>query len=277
MGGAAPDSEPTLDLRGRLAVVTGGAGILGSRFCRDLARHGARVVIADADAGRATALAEELARDEHATGTARATTIDLADEESVAAWAQDVLDSDGVPDVLVNNAAAKSPSFFAPVESFPLPDWNAVMAVNVTGVFLTLRAFAHRMAERGSGSIVNVGSIYGVAGPDQRIYDGSWYEEMGGAINTPLVYSASKAALGGITRWAATRWGPAGVRCNTLVPGGVRSGQNDVFVERYSQRVPMNRMAEKRDISGALLFLASDASAYVNGHSLVVDGGLTAW
>jgi len=131
------------------------------------------------------------------------------------------------------------------------------------------------MARRGRGSIVNTLSIYGIVGPDQRIYEGSSYE--GRAINTPAIYSASKAGLWGLTKYLATYWGGNGVRVNAITPGGVFSGQNDVFVDRYSARVPLGRMAHKNELCGALVFLASDASSYVTGQNLVVDGGLTAW
>jgi NAD(P)-dependent dehydrogenase (short-subunit alcohol dehydrogenase family) len=136
------------------------------------------------------------------------------------------------------------------------------MAVNATGVMLACQAFGPDMARRGKGSIVNFLSIYGI---ERK------------AINTPAVYSASKAAVWGLTKYLAAYWGPRGVRVNAVTPGGVFSGQNETFVKRYSARVPMGRMAEKDEICGAVVFLASDASSYVTGQNLVVDGGLTAW
>jgi NAD(P)-dependent dehydrogenase (short-subunit alcohol dehydrogenase family) len=180
-------------------------------------------------------------------------------------------------DVLINNAAAKSPHFFAPLESFPLEDWNQVMAVNVTGIFLAVRELGPTMAVKGKGSIINVSSIYGVVGPDQRIYEGSHYEDMGWTINTPLIYSTTKGAIISMTRYLATYWGPKGVRTNTLTPGGIYSGQNDAFNRKYSEKVPLGRMATAEDMVGALMFLASDASAYMNGQNIIVDGGWTAW
>src|SRR5690606_12376277 len=125
------------------------------------------------------------------------------------------------------------------------------------------------------GVIVNTLSIYGIVAPDQRIYEGSQY--LGSAINTPAIYSASKAGLWGLTQYLATYWGPRGVRVNAVTPGGVASGQNDTFVERYSARVPLGRMARAGDIASAMRYLASDAAQYVNGHNLVVDGGWTTW
>jgi NAD(P)-dependent dehydrogenase (short-subunit alcohol dehydrogenase family) len=181
----------------------------------------------------------------------------------------------GATTVLINNAAAKSPNFFEPFESFPLQDWEQVMRVNATGVMLCCQEFGSGMAERGRGSIINLLSIYGIVAPDQRIYEGSLYE--GRAINTPAVYSASKAAVWGLTRYLAGYWGHRGVRVNAVTPGGVFSGQNDAFVQRYSACVPLGRMAQRDELTGAVVYLASGASSYVSGHNLVVDGGLTVW
>lgn len=262
-------------LQGKVAVVTGGTGMLGSLYCRRLAEAGARVIVADLDAGRCRTLAGDITRD---TGVAAAgLAVDLACETAVKAWAREILDTYQSVDVIVNNAATKSPDFFAPLDSFPLADWNSVMAVNVTGMFLVVRELGPAMAAKGSGSIINVSSIYGSLGPDQRIYEGSWYEELGGAINTPLIYSVSKGAVIAMTTYLASYWGPKGVRTNTLTPGGVSSGQNSTFSEKYSARVPLGRMAEAEEMVGALLYLASDASSYVNGQNIFVDGGLTAW
>ncbi len=262
-------------LDNRVAVVTGACGILGGVFSRSLAEAGANVIIADLDDGRVKALADEISRD--TGGEAHGAPVDLRSEASVKAWALGILSEHGQVDVIVNNAAAKSPGFFAPLKDFSVADWNEVFSVNVGGVFLVVRELGPTMAERGSGSIINISSIYGVVGPDQRIYEGSRYEAMGGAINTPLVYSASKGAVIAMTRYLAAYWGARGVRTNTLTPGGVSSGQHDAFMEKYSNRVPLGRMAKRDELTGALLFLASDASSYVNGQNIIVDGGLTAW
>jgi NAD(P)-dependent dehydrogenase (short-subunit alcohol dehydrogenase family) len=263
------------DLTGKTAVVTGGTGILGSLYCRRLAEAGAQVVVADLSGERCKKLASELST---RTGNAAlGLSVDLSDELSVKNWSKKIIDSYGHTDIIVNNAAAKSPGFFAPLDTFALADWNQVMAVNVTGMFLVIRELGPSMAARGRGSIINVSSIYGVVGPDQRIYEGSWYEELGGAINTPLIYSATKGAVISMTRYLAAYWGPKGVRTNTLSPGGVSSGQNSTFSEKYSARVPLGRMATAEEMVGALLFLAADASSYVNGQNIIVDGGLVAW
>lgn len=262
-------------LDNKVVVVTGGTGILGSLYCRRLAEAGAKVIISDLDVNKCNKLAEDIAA---STGNAAfGKAVDLSNEQSVISWAQDIINEWDCIDVLINNAATKSQNFFAPLEQFPLDDWNKVMAVNVTGMFLASRELGTVMAKRGKGNIINISSIYGVVGPDQRIYEGSWYEEMGGAINTPLIYSATKGAVVAMTRYLATYWGCRGVRTNTLTPGGVSSGQNSIFNDKYSSRVPMGRMATAEEMVGALLFLASDASSYVNGQNIVIDGGWTAW
>lgn len=260
----------------RVAVVTGGAGILGQHFAAALADHGAAVAVVDLDADAVRAVADDLA------GTygveARGVVGDVADPDSVTAVVAEVERSLGPIDVLHNNAASKSRSleaFFAPTDEFGLETWREVTSVNLDGMFLMARAVGRGMVARGRGSIVQTASIYGVMAPDQRIYEGSEY--LGMPISSPAVYSASKAGVVGLTRHLASEWGAAGVRVNTLVPGGVRSGQNDTFVERYAARVPLGRMAEADEMAGALIFLASDASSYVTGQTLVVDGGLSAW
>lgn len=262
-------------LDGKVAVVTGGVGILGRGYCRALAERGAEVVVADIDQSACDNLTTLLTAETGAKVHGLA--VDLSSEASIVDWSKVILDTCGRVDVLMNNAAAKAKGFFAPLEKYSLQTWNDVMAVNVNALFLATRELGPGMAERGSGSIINVASIYGIVGPDQRIYEDSWYEDLGGAINTPMIYAATKGAVVSITRYLATYWGPKGVRCNCLTPGGVASGQNEEFDKRYSARVPMARMAKADEMIGALIYLASDASSYVNGQNIIVDGGWTAW
>ena len=259
----------------KVAIVTGGVGILGRGYCRALAERGAEVVVADIDQGACDTLAATLTAETGAT--VRGMAVNLSSEESIVTWARAILDAYGRVDVLMNNAAAKAEGFFAPLEKYSMKTWNEVMAVNVNAVFLAVRELGPSMAERGQGSIINVSSIYGVVAPDQRIYEGSWYEDLGGAINTPMIYAATKGAVISMTRYLATYWGPRGVRVNCLTPGGVASGQNEEFDKKYSAHVPMGRMANADEMIGALLYLASDASSYVNGQNIIVDGGWTAW
>ena len=260
------------NLGARVVILTGGAGILGTRMAMALVMHGARVAVVDRDRAR---LDKALAAISAPSDVCRAFEADITDRASLELL-RDEIESLWAPvEVLANNAAFKSENFFAPFEDFPLADWNEVFAVNLTAAMLACQVFGSGMARRGRGSIINTLSIYGVAAPDQRIYEGSLYE--GRAINTPAVYSASKAGLWGLTKYLSSYWGGAGVRVNAITPGGVFSGQNDTFVARYSARVPMGRMAEQDEMSGALVFLASDASSYMTGQNIVVDGGLTVW
>ena len=261
------------DLSGECVVLTGGAGILGARFCHALAAHGAHIALID----RHVEKAEQVAHEVNAVHGERVMPYggDITRRETLVALREQIEARFGPVSVLVNNAATKTPHFFDPFETFPLEDWDEVMRVNTTGAMLGCQVFGAPMAERGRGSIVNLLSIYGIVAPDQRIYEGSSYE--GHAINTPAVYSTSKAAVWGLTKYLSTYWGQRGVRVNAITPGGVFSGQNDIFVSRYSARVPMGRMAQQDEISGALVFLASSASSYVTGQNIIVDGGLTVW
>ena len=203
---------------------------------------------------------------------------DVSDPDSVKACVAAIMARFGRIDVLVNNAATKTAdvrAFFEPFETYSLDTWREVMGVNIDGMFLMAQAVGLEMLAAGSGRIIQTASIYGLVGPDSRIYEGSDY--LGGPINTPAVYSASKAAVVGLTRWLATHWADKGIRVNCLVPGGVSSGQNGIFEQRYSARVPMGRMARAEEMTAPLLFLASEASSYVTGQVLAVDGGWTAW
>jgi NAD(P)-dependent dehydrogenase (short-subunit alcohol dehydrogenase family) len=264
-------TTPSFDLTGKVVLITGGAGILGSRMTQALADHGAKVAVVDRHADKANAVAAATGADDRVQGFGA----DVTDRGALDALAREVEARLGPVEVLVNNVATKSENFFEPFETFPLDDWNEVMNVNTTGVMLACQVFGGAMAQRGHGSIITTLSIYGIVAPDQRIYEGSLYE--GRAINTPAVYSASKAALLGLTKYLASYWGHRGVRVNAITPGGVYSGQNEAFTQRYSARVPLGRMAQVDEMSGAIVYLASDASSYVSGHNLVVDGGLSAW
>jgi NAD(P)-dependent dehydrogenase (short-subunit alcohol dehydrogenase family) len=264
------------DLSGKTAVVTGACGILGRHFVNGLAAHGAQVAVVDLSAEAAEALAAELVRDHgrNAIGVA----CDVTDRGAIVAMADRVERELGPIDILHNNAATKGndlEAFFATLEHYSLDTWRSIMDVNLDGLFMVAQEIGARMAARGSGSIIQTSSIYGIMGPDARIYEGSHY--LGRQINLPPVYSASKAAVVGLTKHLACHWGGKGVRVNTITPGGVESGQNDVFSKKYGARVPMGRMARAEEMVGALVFLASDAASYITGQNIVVDGGLSAW
>lgn len=265
------------DLSGKSAIVTGAAGILGTEFCTGLLQSGANVVASDINADGLRLLRESLANS-YEDNLACVQT-DVSNPESVVELVDCAEASFGEIDILVNNAASKTKdleAFFAPFEEYSLETWREITSVNLDGVFLVAQAVGKHMVSKGiKGSIIQTSSLYGFAAPDHRIYQGAEY--LGVAINSPAVYSASKAGVLGLTKWLATYWGSAGIRVNSLIPGGVQSGQNDTFVENYSRRAPMGRMAEKEELVGTVVYLASEASSYVTGQALIVDGGLTAW
>lgn len=259
-------------LKDKVVVITGGGGILGRRMTLALAAAGATVAVVEPDQAKALEATQAVPA---GTGTAHAFAADITDRAMVEDVHARIEQELGPVYGLVNNAATKSANFFEPFETFPVEDWNQVMAVNLTGAVICAQVFGGAMARRGRGAVVNTLSIYGVVAPDQRIYKGSLYE--GRAINTPAVYSASKAGLWGLTKYLSAYWGSQNVRVNAISPGGVFSGQNDTFVSAYSARVPMGRMARQDEMSGALIFLLSDAASFVTGQNIVVDGGLSVW
>lgn len=257
---------PVLDrfsLSGRTALITGAAGLYGTHFARALAEAGAHVVLTSRDAARAEEAAARLVADGHA---ATGLPLDLANAQGVAGFAEVLRERIGGVDVLVNNAVHRAGGT---LQDTTVADWEATSAVNSRGLFQLTQAVSSAMAERGTGSIVNIGSIYGMVGPDFSIYAGT-------DMTMPAFYSYDKAGMIGFTRYLAAWLGPHGVRANCLCPGGLQDDQDDRFVEAYSAKVPLGRLAGADDVTGALVFLASDASAYVTGAVLPVDGGWTA-
>lgn len=265
------------NLKGKTAIVTGGAGILGSHFCKGLADAGANVAIVDINIHEAHYLAEEIT--ENYGVTAKAFYSNLISEKSVIEMVRAVVDEFGQIDILHNNAAGKSSdlaAFFAPFEDYDLQQWKEIMSTNLDSMFLVAKHVGDILKKQGKGgSVIQTASIYGIMGPDNRIYEGSLY--LDGAINTPAVYSASKGGVVALTKYLATYWAKDGIRVNTITPGGVESGQNDIFKKKYSDRIPLGRMGSADEMVGALIFLASDASSYVTGQNIIIDGGLSAW
>lgn len=271
------DYKNLFSLSGKTAIVTGGIGILGKQFCSILAEFGANVAVVDIALNEASEFAENLER--KYVNKVKAFYCDITNSDSVESMVQEVVSTFGGVDILHNNAAGKSKNlsqFFAPFEDYKLDEWNEIMDVNLGGMFLVAKNVGKFMVEQNrGGSIIQTSSIYGIMGPDNRIYEGSFY--LGQQINTPAVYSASKAAVVGLTKYLATYWADKGIRVNTITPGGVESGQNDTFKQNYSKRIPLQRMGKPHEMAGALLYLASDASSYVTGQNIIIDGGLSAW
>jgi 2-deoxy-D-gluconate 3-dehydrogenase len=269
-------------LTGRVAIVTGGAGLLGAEFCRTLAGAGAVVVIADLDQAAASILANTIAGE---GGSALAVQADVTSPASVGEMVKVALEAYGRLDILVNSAAL-DPKFdpltlnsapltpnSIPFEDYPLEQWNQALAVNLTGAFLCCQAAAKPMLAQGGGVMVNLSSIYGLAAPDQRMYQRPGQPPQ----YKPAYYSVTKAGILGLTKYLAAYYAGQNIRVNALSPGGVYNGHDDEFVQAYSARAVLGRMAEKDEMNGALLFLASDASKYMTGANLVVDGGWTTW
>jgi NAD(P)-dependent dehydrogenase (short-subunit alcohol dehydrogenase family) len=266
------------DLDGRVAIVTGGAGLLGRGYCQTLAAAGAKVVIADVAGQAAEELADKISKEAGLDVVGIHT--DVSNPESVRRLIEEVLRIFDRIDILVNNAAL-DPKFDADhagehtnrFENFPFRAWQEALDVNITGMFLCAQAVSVAMLEANRGVIINISSTYGLVGPDQRLYQ----REGQSPQFKPVTYTVAKAAVLGLTHYLATYFANTGIRVNTLTPGGVFAGHDDEFVRRYSAKTVLGRMADSDEMSSALLFLASDASSYTTGANLVVDGGWTAW
>jgi 2-deoxy-D-gluconate 3-dehydrogenase len=268
------------DLTGRRAVVTGGAGLLGRRFASALVDLGAATYVLDRDADAAAKAAGELAGTGGRAGVAVAVACDITDEADVDRAVGEIA-AGGPIDVLVNSAAV-DPKAEAGATTlaegrfteYPADAWRRSMEVNLTGTFLVTRAVCRVMERHGTaGAIVNISSTYGLTGPDQRIYERS----DGTRSFKPLDYSVTKAGMLGFTRALAAQYAGSGIRVNALTPGGAYNEHDDEFVAAYSARTMLGRMARPDEYRGAIAFLCSDASSYMTGANLIVDGGWTAW
>ncbi len=249
-------------LTGKVVVLTGGAGLFGRGLAAQIAEAGATLILA----ARTVERLEKVAIEERALGRpVHAHSLDQSNEASIFRLRDQVLAQFGRVDGLVNNAVAR------PMKTVdaPLVDWEASMTTNATGLFAITRAFGEAMARQGSGSIVNIGSIQGMVGPDYSLYEG---------LNMHAIpdYFFHKAGMVNLTRFFAAHYGPQGVRVNCLSPGGFLSGQHPTFVERYAKATFLRRMADDHDLGGPVVFLLGDAARYVTGVNLPVDGGYTA-
>ena len=269
-------SDRSFRLDPLIAIVTGACGRLGPVWAEALVDAGARVAGLELPGAPASAAYTALAA--RAGDRLRRIDCDVTDRRSIERALEQVVSQLGEPAVLVNNAGVDQPPDSggnrSRIEKLPIDEFRRMVEVNLLGTFQVTQVVGGRMAARGAGSIVNIGSLYASVSPDPRFYD-----HLPGDLpflKSPA-YGASKAAVVNMTKYFATLWGPRGVRVNTLSPGGVLGGQDDQFRAKYGARVPLGRMAQVEDLKGPLVFLASPASAYVTGHELRVDGGFTAW
>ena len=265
---------PMENLSGKTAVVTGATGLLGPYHCEALSRAGAKVYVTDTDENACQRVAGLL---ENAVPYR----LDVTDKQMCQTLSEHILKQDGRLDILVNNAAIND-KFESPetvlelskFENYPLEMWQRSLDVNLTGTFLCCQVLGSMMARQGKGSIINIASTYGIVAPNQSLYKAKNGKQL---FYKPPAYAATKAAIIHLTRYLAAYWGHAGVRVNCLSPGGVENGQSQDFISNYIRSTPLGRMARPTDYQQAVLFLAGDASSYMTGSNLVIDGGFTIW
>lgn len=254
------------DLDSRVAVVTGGAGLIGRGLVEGLAGAHAKVVVADVNLESADEVAAELRRDGLSVSSVE---LDISDYDSISRCVDQVVAAAGSLDVWVNSAYPKTAGATRDLEDVSLEAWRADVDAHLNGYGFCCREAARAMLSGSGGSIINVGSMYGIVAPDFAIYEGL-------DMTTPAAYAAIKGGIISLTRFLASYYGKHGIRVNCVSPGGIANNQPELFVQRYVSRTPLGRMGTPQDVAGAVVFLASDAAAYVTGHNMVVDGGWTA-
>ena len=273
--------DDLFSLSGKYIVITGAAGLLGVQHAEVIAAYGGTPVLLDLSQVAVDTLAVKL-NDKFNTN-AIGFAVDITDENKVESVSNEILSRFGAVHGLVNNAANNpkmeedSKTNFSRLENFPLDIWNKDIAVGLTGSYLCIKYFGSQMANsKHGGSIVNISSDLGIIGPDQRLYRNEAVEN--GQQNVkPVTYSIVKSGLIGLTRYIATYWAEENVRCNAMCPGGIENGQTDEFLSKVRSRIPMNRLAQPNEYQGTLIWMLSDASSYLNGAVISVDGGRTAW
>ncbi len=269
------------DLTGKVAVITGGAGLLGTKHAEAIAEMGGTPVLWDLEGARGKEIAEEISS---VFGVkTHAVSCDITRPEQVSEALSKTIDLSGPVDILINNAAHNpkvesglTSSNWCRLENFPMEMWERDIGVGLTGAFLCSQIVGTYMAQRGSGVIVNIASDLALIGPDQRIYREPGVDDAAQPVK-PVTYPVVKAGLLGLTRYLATYWADRGIRVNSISPGGIYAGQDTAFVRRLSQLIPLGRMADKDEYKAAIAFLVSDASSYMTGANLIIDGGRTCW
>lgn len=264
------------ELADKIAVITGGLGQLGVQFAITLAEQGVKIAIIDISTNcKSNELQSYIRKD-----IVKLYECNITEKEKVEACFNTILDDFGTPEILINNAALDSPPNAAttdngPFEDYPVSSLEKIMDVNIKGTFICCQVFGKAMAEKGKGRIINIASIYGLGSPVQDIYD---YKRIGGNLwYKPAAYGLSKAALINLTKYLATYWAKKGVTVNAISPSGIFNNQDAEFLDQYTKRIPIGRMANEKELNGAIVFLASESSSYITGINLVIDGGWTSW
>ena len=258
------------DLKNKVIIITGATGNLGTQYADGLSQMGANVVICDLDLKKCKKLSNDLNKKYNVNSLALK--LDLTKKSSISKLVKTTTQKFSKIDVLINNAAyqgtpkTRTTSF----ENLPLSEWDDALSVNLTGIFLMCQEVGKIMKKQHYGNIINISSTYGIVAPDQRIYGKS-------GQNAASFYSTTKSAIINLTRYLASYWSKDGIRVNTLSPGGVKRNQDKSFIKNYSQKTMLGRMANNDEYIGAIIFLSSDASSYMTGSNLIVDGGWTAW
>jgi NAD(P)-dependent dehydrogenase (short-subunit alcohol dehydrogenase family) len=270
--GAERNTTGMFRLDGKVAIITGAAGLLGLQHAIALSEFGAHVILADLDLETCEKRARQI--NQRSKVETLAIRSDVTSQSSWQSVLERVLSSFGQVDILVNNAAfttqSRSANYNASFANFPLEDWRQILDVNLTGTYVGCQVVGSQMVKQRVGSIINMASLYGVVSPHHRMYSGT-------EIHQPAAYSVSKAGVIALTRYLGTLWADQRVRVNCITPGGVYNEHSGDFTSRYAALSPMGRMADKEEMRGALVYLASAASGYCTGHNLIVDGGWTAW
>lgn len=269
------------NLQDKVIIVTGALGLLGQKHVEVIAQNGGIPIILDINEKQTLLIAEEINQKYNVSSIGL--DVDITNEKKIVDSCRKVVEKYGHIDGLVNNAANnpkvednKSKNF-SKLENFPVETWNKDIAVGLTGAWLCSKHFGSEIAKnKNGGSIVNISSDLGLIGPDQRIYKKKNVPENMNSVK-PVTYSVVKSGLIGLTRYLSTYWADKGVRCNAICPGGVKNGQSDEFINLVSDRIPMGRLAKSDEYQGTLLWMLSDASSYLNGAIVPVDGGRTAW